>query len=87
MNENQLVNNNNNNNNQEVVRSQPSHIDIDDEIFEKKYVQPLRAIPAGHNSRGFCGACIEALFCCNLCASCFNNWMNMKCTLALIVST
>ncbi|CAF0708868.1 unnamed protein product [Brachionus calyciflorus] len=21
-----------------------------------------------------CGPCIETLFCCNLCASCFNNW-------------
>lgn len=26
------------------------------------------------NDDGCCSTCIETLFCCNLCASCINNW-------------
>lgn len=42
-----------------------------DENFFKISKKPLKK---ENGEAGECGPCLETIRCCNLCASCFNNW-------------
>ena len=44
-----------------------------EEVYIKRTIEPLQARPGGEGE-GCYDRCIKFLFCCNLCASCFNNW-------------
>lgn len=45
-------------------------------FYAEKADEPLNESNRGGygNGEGCCATCIETLFCCNLLASCFNNW-------------
>ncbi|CAF1006207.1 unnamed protein product [Brachionus calyciflorus] len=53
----------------QVVLEQPK-----ENIQQNEFYKSTQPIKMKRGEAGFCGPCIEALFCCNLCASCFNNW-------------
>lgn len=38
------------------------------------YFQNEKILKKEQGEAGECGPCVETIRCCNLCASCFNNW-------------
>ncbi len=51
--------------------TQPDHVHLDEQNASKLPVQNLKGQSNGQST---CNKCIEAIYCCTLCANCFNTW-------------
>lgn len=61
---------------QPVLQSSNEDANKSTNFYTEKAEEPLNESNRGGygNGNGCCADCIEALLCCNLLASCFNNW-------------